>query len=102
LTRPPKSISSAAPSTTSNAAAVITSRAPERARMPKNGLMHVATRQKHDCDSAHAKCDALPKRRRVLLHAERQACDHRNSGEQRHDHQIFEQQNRNVALPCLA
>ncbi len=35
---PPRSISSAAPSTTSNAAAVITSRAPARARMRNSGL----------------------------------------------------------------
>ena len=95
---PPNCMSSAAPSTTSSAAAVITSRARALARTRNTGLRipRPTARGQHATERRRMAIQAglTPARRPA---ARRQ---HRDHGEQRHDHQILEQKDRDDLLPA--
>ena len=94
---PPICINSAAPSTTSKAAAVITSRALAAARMRNSGFSSQIPAAISPANAADADADADPARTvRMVRHHRRHEGDDR---QQRHDQQVFEQQDGNDLLP---
>ena len=97
IDRPLSCITSAAPSTTSSAAAVITSRACALARMRNIGLssQRPAAKQSPRWRRARSRSRASARPRR-LRRARRQE---RHQRQQRHDGEVFEQQDRHQPLP---